>query len=231
MLANKPVGRDAASRKYDILTALGAYALIADKGTLKLTLRIMTLITARYNWRRGELSMGRREIARLWSVDERTVKRELAKLKALGWLEVKYAGARGRVTVYAINFDRLLEATQPVWASVGPDFVQRMGAQSEPEETGGDVVPFTGGVRSVAPDISDGSLWSLAAAVLHNQSAAAYGAWFRPLQEKGRAGGNLVLTAPSSFHAHYVQTHYYDLLLSVLQNLDASVHSLQITSG
>jgi len=99
MLSPKPVGRDAAARKYDIITALGAYALAGGKHDHRLVLRFITLVTARYNWARNELAVGQREIAQLWSVDERTVKREMAKLRGCGWLVVKRQGARGRVTL------------------------------------------------------------------------------------------------------------------------------------
>lgn len=228
MLASKPVGREAASRKYDILTALGAFALSREKGLQKLSLRLITLITARYNWRREELSIGRREIARLWAVDERTVKRELAKLKALGWLEVKTAGARGRVTVYRLNLDVVLAATEPAWEAVGPDFVARMGAQTETEPRHDTVVPFTGGARAEAPDVADGSAWSLAAAALHAENPALFGAWFRQLEQAGRAGGCLRLTAPSSFHAHYLQTHFHARLLAALKAVDPSIDAVQV---
>ena len=49
MLSPKPVGRDAAARKYDIITALGAYALAGGKHDHRLVLRFITLVTARYN--------------------------------------------------------------------------------------------------------------------------------------------------------------------------------------
>ncbi len=126
MLAGKAVGRKASTKKYDILTALGAFALAQDKGLQRLALRLMVLITARYNWRLNELSMGQKEIARLWAVNERTVKREMAKLRSLGWLSTKTPAARGRVATYAIDFHRISASTQESWPSVGPDFVARM---------------------------------------------------------------------------------------------------------
>ncbi len=79
MLSPKLVGRDAAARKYDIITALGSYALAGSKHDHRIVLRFITLVTARYNWARNELAVGQREIARLWAVDERTVKREMAR--------------------------------------------------------------------------------------------------------------------------------------------------------
>ncbi len=53
MIARRPASYGAAALKYDLLTMMG--------------------VTARYNWRNGEMTVGRREIARLWGVDERTV--------------------------------------------------------------------------------------------------------------------------------------------------------------
>ena len=82
----RPVGRGAGARKYDILTALGAYALAQDKHMQRRVLRFLTLMTARYNWARNHLAVGQREIARLWAVDTRTVKREMAALRA-SWVD------------------------------------------------------------------------------------------------------------------------------------------------
>ena len=101
MLQKKLAGPGASVRKYDLITALGAHALSLGKHDQRLVLRFITLITARYNWARDELSIGQREIARLWSCNERTVKRDVAKLRALGWLVVKRQGARGRAAVAA----------------------------------------------------------------------------------------------------------------------------------
>ncbi len=87
----RPVGREAAAKKYDILSAMTDHALAGDQHRQRLVLRLMSLITTRYNWQRNELTMGQKEIARLWCVDERTVKRDMARLRA--WL-VAGQGAR-----------------------------------------------------------------------------------------------------------------------------------------
>lgn len=230
MLASKAVGRDAATKKYDMLTALAAYALSQDKGTQRLVLRLMVLITARYNWRRDELSMGRKEIARIWSVDERTVKREMAKFRGLDWVTVKRAGARGRVTTYAIRFENILTMTRDIWPAVGPDFVQRMGTIENPEAASGDVIPFTGATKTPPPDFSDGSHWSLASAALYSENETLFGAWFKPLTQTGRAGGCVILEAPSRFHAQYVTTHFYDKILTAICAQDGSIQSVEITA-
>ena len=44
-------------------------------------LRLIALITARYNWQRDELSVGQSEMARIWGVHDRTVKREVRRLQ------------------------------------------------------------------------------------------------------------------------------------------------------
>ena len=48
----RPVGREAAARKYDLLSAMMAHALAGDQNRQRLVLRLMALITTRYNWQR-----------------------------------------------------------------------------------------------------------------------------------------------------------------------------------
>ncbi|TBN50387.1 hypothetical protein EYF88_09045 [Paracoccus sediminis] len=59
----------------------------------RLAQRLTALITTRYNGRNDDLAIGQRDIARLWCVDERTVKRDMARLRSLGWATVKRQGA------------------------------------------------------------------------------------------------------------------------------------------
>ena len=224
MLSTKPVGRGAAARKYDLLTAMGAYALSQDKHDQRRVLRLMTLITARYNWARDELAVGQREIAQLWSCDERTVKREMALLRAREWLVVRRQGARGRVTQYSLGIDRILTDTRDQWPCVGSDFELRMGA---PEETPKIVpLPVQGAVP--APDVGRGTEWALAQAVLHAEDVGSYASWLAALERAERAGGRLSLRAPSRFHAAYVQTHLAGRILSALQEIDSDVVEVRI---
>lgn len=224
MLHQKLAGPGAAARKYDLITALGAHALSLGKHDQRLILRLITLLTARYNWGRDELSIGQREIARLWSCDERTVKREMAKLRALGWLVVKQQGARGRVTTYGFDGDAAMAATKAIWPEIGPDFVVRL--EGPPAET---VVPFPVKGEVAAPDITDATEWGLARAVLFAEDAGRFGAWVQALQRTGRAGGRLTLKAPSRFHAAYVQTHLTGVLLRACQSVDGDVSTIEIT--
>ncbi|MEZ5797629.1 MAG: hypothetical protein R3D63_09310 [Paracoccaceae bacterium] len=218
----RPVGREAATRKYDILSALMAFALSRDKHVQKQVLRIMALITTRYNWQRDELSMGQAEIARLWSVDERTVKREMAKLRAQGWLVTKRQGARGRVSVYGMDLGRMMEDTRPVWPLIGADFVERI----EPAEktAPSNVVPLR---AAVAPR-DDGSLWAAVQMRLIESDPAAFGAWFHPLTEAATGEGTLTLAAPSRFHASYVMTHLQPKLLAAVRTTDPSIGAVLV---
>ena len=225
MLPTRAAGRNASALKYDILSALGAHALDGDKHRQKMVLRIMVLVTTRYNWQSAELSIGRAEIARLWSVDERTVKREMAKLRAMGWLVVKRQGARGRVSEYALGIERILEDSRDRWADVGPDLEHRLSGEDKMPEK---VVPLPVKGRVEAPDLSDGSEWTLAKALLHAEDAGLYGSWIAALERGRRAGGRLHLRAPSRFHATYVATHLAGHLLSACQSVDASVDEVVI---
>lgn len=225
MLSQRPVGRGASARKYDLLTAMGALALSQGKHDQRRVLRLMTLITARYNWARDELAVGQREIARLWSVDERTVKREMSLLRARGWLCVRRQGARGRVTEYSLGIDRILADTEVTWAAVGPDFELRMGHQDTPA-----VVPLPVRGDVPAPDVSGGTEWALARAVLHAEDAGTYASWIAALERVERAGGRLTLRAPSRFHAAYVQTHLERRLLTACRDVDSDVSELRIVT-
>ncbi|AZL61439.1 hypothetical protein EI545_21025 (plasmid) [Tabrizicola piscis] len=222
----RPIGREAASRKYDILSALMAFALSRDKHIQRQILRIMALITTRYNWQRDELTMGQGEIARLWSVDERTVKREMARLRAQGWLVLKRQGARGRVSVYGMNLNQMLEDTRSAWPLIGDDFVSRL----QPAETPKHAVSNVVSLRTVHVADGDGSLWSAAQACLHAEDAAIYGAWFQALADAGVDANALTLAAPTKFHAAYVASNLKERLLSAVRRIDPTVRDVRIVA-
>lgn len=225
----RPVGREAASKKYDLLSALMAHALAGDQNRQRLVLRLMALITSRYNWQRDELTVGQREIARLWCVDERTVKRDMARLRALGWIVVKRQGARGRVSVLGLDLERLLIDTRPAWQNVGPDFVTRMsGAEPASEataESGPQVIPFP---RAAAAPMPADGVWGRAAALLAEEDRLSYEAWFAGLREAGVEGDCLVLIAPSRFHAAYVQSHLMSRLRMAVLRSDGRLGRVRI---
>lgn len=220
----RPVGREAAAKKYDILSALMAHALAGDKHRQRLVLRFMALITTRYNWQRNELAIGQVEIARLWSVDERTVKREMARLRDLGWLELKRAGARGRVAVHGIALERLNLDTRHAWANIGSDFVQRMGVR-DPAPAATTVVPFR------RPPPSGQGLWAAVSRHLADEDAPTYATWFSGLAEGGIEDGCLTLHAPSRFHAAYVTAHLLERLRIAARRADPAVATVRVLSG
>ena len=223
MLSTKPVGRGASARKYDLLTALGAHALAQDKHDQRRVLRLMTLITARYNWARDELAVGQREIAQLWSCDERTVKREMALLRARAWLVVRRQGARGRVTQYSLGIEQILKDSRDQWPCVGSDFELRMGTPETPK-----VVPLPVQGTVPAPDVGQGTEWAMAQAVLHAEDPGSYASWMAALERVERAGGRLTLRAPSRFHAAYVQTHLTARVLAALREIGSDVVELRV---
>lgn len=222
MLGRKAVGRNAAVQKYDLLTILGVHALSQGKTAQRQTLRLICLITARYNWQSDELSVGQAEIARLWSVDTRTVKREMASLRNSGWLVEKRAAARGRVTLYGLGIARILEDTRPAWEKVGPDLVARMQPAPEPEANG-KVIPFPQPTLP-PPDTA----WGQVAAGLAAQHPALYRAWFEALRPQEAAPGHLALKAPSGFHAAYVTTHLQALLEDAARRVLPDLEKVEI---
>ena len=226
MAQAKLMGRNASARKYDILTALGVHACRGDKHLQRLVLRLITLIVARYNWQSDELCVGQREIAQLWSVDERTVKREMARLREIGWLTVKAAAARGRVTVHGLDLDAIVRTTEADWAAVGPDYAARM--RGTPEETPaptGNVVPFP----RAAPG-AEASIWDRARHRLAGENAALCAAWFDGLKMVEGDGDRLHLKAPTRFHADYVMTHHMTRLIHALRSEGVESPSLTITA-
>lgn len=220
-----PVGRHAASHKYDILTVLGAWALGQGKAERTSALRLITLVTARYNWQRDKLAVGQREIAALWACDERTVKREMARLRARGWVVLQIQGHRGRVAEYGLGHTAILNDTRPAWTRIGPDYVLRLDPPASER-----VVPLRPRGPVPAPDVSGDREWDLAAALLHAEDPATYGAWVHALKPVGRAGGVVTLVAPSRFHANYVATHLADRLRLALAAVDDGVDDVRIVA-
>lgn len=231
MLVKKPVGSQAAAMKYDILSALGVHALSGDKHRQKLVLRMIALITTRYNWRNNELSMGREEIARLWSVNERTVKREMSRLRTMGWVIVKRPGARGRVTVYELDLKQMLLDTREAWQVIGPDFAERLGAAEQPPAPEvGNVVPLRAAAPTPPVPQDENDVWAIVQGALQQRDPELWASWFCHLEEEDRAGGCAILTAPSRFTADYIASQWQGRILAAYGRVDPSIRSLRILS-
>lgn len=226
MQVAKPVGRNAPALKYDILSALAVHALSGDKHRHRSVLRIMTLITTRYNWRSNELSIGREEIARLWSVNERTVKREMAKLRSAGWIAVKRPAARGRVAVYELDLKQIMLDTMEAWPVIGTDFQERM--QQKPERDT-NVVPFQSKPSIPPPQGED--VWAQVQSILHERDPELWSSWFKHLNEAERAGGLAILIAPTRFMADYIAQKWSGRVLAAYSRVDPSVRTIRIEAA
>ncbi|NUB45556.1 hypothetical protein GEU84_014245 [Fertoebacter nigrum] len=224
MAVTRPVGQGASARKYDIISAIGAHGLAGDKVAQRLALRLITLITARYNWARDELAVGQREIARLWSVDERTVKREMARLRDLGWLVLRRQGARGHVSSYALNLPAILTSTQSHWAAVGSDLSDRL-AGPVPAGTDLNIIPFP----APAPIAPAEGRWARISDRFRAEQPALHAAWVQPLVLESEDSDTLTLVAPSRFHGSYVRTHLLDTLQRLCRAEVPGVSALFIT--
>lgn len=201
MNISKAVGRGSASQKYDILTILGTFALSQDRCLQRQTLRLICLITARYNWQRNLLEMAQTEIARLWSCDVRTVKREMAAYRARGWLIEQRPAARGRAAAHGLDLARIYEDTRHIWERIGPDVVQRLTPEITPVPDT-KIIPFPG----QTPRIDNATPWGAVAGALFEEDPAVFQAWFAAL-DASFEDETLYLHAPGGFQARYIDTH------------------------
>jgi hypothetical protein len=203
-------GPGAGAEKYDILTALAVKGL-SSSGTLQTSvLRLVALVTARYNWISGEMAVGQREMAALWSVDERTAKRETRRLIETGFLKLKFRGVKGRVAVYALDIPAIYAGTAEEWNKVGPDFAARMAGRCAPPAAARPVpatahvvhVDFASGTRAGA----SGS-WERMMRMLETANPAHFASWYARLTLVSAERNVVTLGAPSRFAARYVDTH------------------------
>ncbi|MDS9469146.1 hypothetical protein RGQ15_16395 [Paracoccus sp. MBLB3053] len=198
-------GPQAGSHKYDLLTAIALAGLNGTPGFQTSMLRLVTLVTARYNWKLDEVSVGQRDLARMWSVDERTVKREIKRLIEKQILLQLRQGVRGRVGAYRLNLIEIQRLSAPHWQNVGPDFSARMGTEKTlremPEEK---VVRVDFRVRSS----ENSPAWERTLSSLAQSDPGLHGAWFDKLMFKSFDDGLLLLNAPSAFVAQYILTHH-----------------------
>lgn len=217
----RPLGNGAAARKYDLLTALGTMGLAATPGEQRLVLRLMVAITARYNWASDTLAVAQSELAKLWAVDERTVKRAMAEYRARGWLRLKRQAARGRVAEYGLGIDKLMEDTRPVWATVGADFAARL-TPAEPAPA-----PDPKIVRFPLP-ATEGVLWPRVLQLIAESDGDTARAWLQGLGEEPGPPGVLRLVARGRYQASYVRTHLAGRLLAAARRVDPAITSVEI---
>lgn len=210
MKTQRLVGPESGVLKYDILTALSVAGLAGTPGFCTTLMRLIALVTARYNWREDEFTVGQRDMARMWSVDERTVKRQIKRLIDTELVVCKRPGVRGRVGAYRLNQGGIVRLSKPSWHLVGPDFERRMQERYLDEDikvvrlssyngqSPGQNQALTGGLDTE---------WSRVKARLSQVDKAQFDAWFARLIFVACAGGCLRLKCSSSFIQRYIETH------------------------
>ncbi len=203
------MGPSAGSLKYDILTMLSLAGMHGPPIMQTSMLRLIGLITARYNWRLDELTVGQRDMAKMWNVNERTVKREVKRLIELEILICKRPGVRGRVGAYRLNFPQIARLSEPAWDEVGPDFAYRMRERYRLDEP--KVVPLKAPTPQLAV-VGEGP-WATIAKVLQANAPDIWQAWFANLTFLGFADATLHLKAPNHFQQRYIETHLLTLLV------------------
>lgn len=222
----KLTGAGAGALKYDILTALLTTAAQGDPVLGRLALRLSLLITARFNWRTERFAVAQVEMARLWGVTERTAKREIALMRAKGWIAVTRPAARGRVAEHRISFADVMRDTMPLWGAVGPDFTARMSGAPEPDAApASNVIPLRRDQGAIPPD---GSMWSDVACYLQQQDPEVYAAWFAALEPIEDADGGLTLVAAGRFQADYIRGHFMARLTAAVAQTVGAVRELRI---
>ncbi|WP_170317791.1 DnaA N-terminal domain-containing protein [Paroceanicella profunda] len=231
MTTNRLTGSSAPVRKYDLLTALAVVGLSGAPARRTTTLRLIAMITARYNWQAEEISVGCRDLARLWSVDERTAKRELKRLREAGLLQVKRPAARGRVAVYRLDHAGIDRLTAEGWYKVGTDYVERMEAArgGTPEATEPKVVPLFPAETDTGLEAGQDPVWSGICRRLRQEDPGLFRSWFAGLRFEALEAGELRLGAPSAFVAGYVDIHLRDRLERVAA--DAAEEPVRLRIG
>ena len=230
-------GPNAGSIKYDLITALSVAGL-AGKPVLQTSMtRLVALITARYNWFRDEVTVGQRDLAKMWSVNERTVKREMKRLVDTRVLIKLRPGVRGRVAAYRLNYHEIINLSQPTWANVGPDFIERMSAIYPESQVKVVKVDFISKKIDDAQEVSedtddtetdDRAKWRAVRRLLREADPNVFRNWYDNLVFKGFSDGAVSLEAPNNFTANYIKTHHSVSLLAALRTTIDDVYSLQI---
>lgn len=251
---NPFLGRDAASVKYDILAALNAAAFADSNIPKDLAHRLTTAIVARLNWARNELSIGHAQFADMWSCDLRRVKRILADLKGRGLLVVKHPGVRGRVTVYSLCIDAIVELTRPYWRRLGADFESRLSqlfptdvevshpqdvqatdvgaAQSDVARDPGDCDATVRGRYEddgTCPSQGEGPVHLIKKRLQRDVGRAAFSRWLQPLQLR-HEGRRLIVVAHSSFVACYVERTFGDRIVGLARGLLPDIEDVRFQS-
>ncbi|PWR04251.1 hypothetical protein DKT77_02395 [Meridianimarinicoccus roseus] len=224
MQPGRVTGPGSGVHKYDILTAVAIAGLHGSTTQQVSALRLISLITARYNWQRNELSIGQEEMARIWGVNTRTAKREVKRLVSMGLLDVKRAGVRGRVACYRLNLEALETLSRPVWSAVGPDFEERAGrllsrvGSAEGTVLKVDFSPTQRETKEIPADTGCDSRWQDVMTRLSAENPDAYANWYKRLTLGRVTDGTVEVTAPNAFVSNYIATHLADPMAAAVRD-------------
>lgn len=213
-------GPNAAVWKYDLLTALSLFAL-GQGATLQTSiLRLIAAVTARYDWRRDQMSIGRLELGRLWQCSEPTVKRELKRLRGLEILVQIRPGVRGRVAAYRLSRPMIERLTADYWSLAGEEFARRMGA---PQPSKAEVVTFP---ATDNPPRRPGNLPSWAEAIAA-EDPVVFNNWFARVSCR-LDGEEAIYEAPSDFLARQIETRFLRQMQKAAQYAWPEVRSVRV---
>ncbi|MEM9700709.1 MAG: DnaA N-terminal domain-containing protein [Pseudomonadota bacterium] len=221
MDAKRLTGVKASSLKYDLLTALSVAGLHLGARHQASTSRLILLITARYNWRLDEFCVGQRDLAKMWNVTERTVKREIRYWLEMRLIICKRQGVRGRVGAYRLNYPEIYRLSGPYWQSVGPDFHERMSETNPVKDAKVVAVDFGNKVVSTeeptTSHVKDPHSWRAACQRMKDLHPEHYRNWIALLSFGSDDTEVLELNAKNQFVAHYVQTHLMPVILEAVE--------------
>ena len=228
----KFVGPRAGAQKYDLLTALMLAGLHGTPTQQTSMARLSLLVTARYNWRLEEVRIGHADLARLWAVNGRTVKREMKRLMEMGVLSCIRPGVRGRVGAYRLNHARIHAMSEPSWPAVGPDFEDRMREASGAKTVV--KVDFQTRQPLPVPETGNGT-WGAVRRRLKVAHPGLFDSWFGKLVQESVDENTLTLRSPNDFVSRYIETHFADQLADAVNaempTADGGPRSITLRSG
>lgn len=232
MDAQRLTGPQAGVVKYDLLTAIAVAGLHGSSTFQTSMMRLTALITARYNWRTREFTVGQRDIARMWAVNERTVKREIKRLTDTQILICTRKGVRGRVAAYRLNLPEIYRRSMPHWAAVGPDFEERMSERYKPDAS---VVRIN--FRNPNPETNNRTAtkdhtppsWRHVLKRLRESHPDLVENWFSRLTLKKVDNDVLWLEAPNKFMAKHIETHFAGILIYSASRELGSLEAIRVT--
>lgn len=211
-------GPNAGVLKYDLLTALSVAGLHGTVGFQISLSRLICLVTARYNWKLDEFCVGQKDMARMWNVNERTVKREVKR-----WLETKLVickrqGVRGRVGAYRLNYLEIYRISEPHWTAVGSDFVERMSEKIPRNEVQDKIIKVNFATQAGQPQpFSVKGSWKSVGARIQKLHPEQFQSWIASLEFISENSDSYTLRAKNQFMVKYLETHLSSIINEAIE--------------